>query len=142
MARLFAIATLVVCLWSAEFTWNCCAGEARAGEVNRIIKIAAQDQSVLVESGAGVLRVVHVGDSLAPYGQVQSIDQTRIVFKNAEAETLIITFINGEQMLQRVSKTGSSPHMPLVKTITNGGDGAVASEAAGAVRKAGGEEKN
>lgn len=138
MTRTIAVAMLAVCLWYASPTRGCLPGQAWAEEADRIVRIASQDQSVLIESGAGLLRVVHVGDTVAPYGEILSIDQTRVVLRNDQAETLIISIVDGEQKVQRISKVGPSPRLILQQTVNAGKAGEAADEAGGADGRAGG----
>lgn len=135
MTRMHAFAIMVVLVCAAELYLNCLPENAWADEKNQIVKIASQDQSILIKSASGVLRVVHVGDIVEPFGTIQSIYQQQVVFKNAKAETVVLLFKNGKQRLQRISKVNPSSQQPVVKTVTAGERGVAPGEASHGINR-------
>lgn len=106
------ILTLVCFIFSAASN----AGLAEDPEEEiKIIKIAAKDQSAVVQSAHGRMKVVHQGDHLKPHGKIVSIKQERIVLKNKNAETIIISFKNGKQTIQRIGKMSKTAAQPRVR---------------------------
>lgn len=124
------VVLLLVCFCPA-FAW--------AEESIRIVKIASQDQSVLIDSNDSTLRVVHVGDTVAPYGTIVSIAEEQVVFRNAKVGTAILHFVHGQQSLERVTKINPSPQRPVMRAVNAGGGSA--DEASNAIGRAGGQRK-
>lgn len=118
MNRLHAVAMVVVFVCALSLAWNRIPARAWAAETIQVIKIAHQDRSALIKVNNGALRVVHVGDSVAPYGRIEMIDKERIVFKNKKLEKNIIIVKNGKQAVEHIARINTTAR-PLEMNIRN-----------------------
>jgi hypothetical protein len=98
-------------------------GHTTESEVSiKIIKIAAEENSAVVQKANGSMMLVHVGDQLAPYGKVTAISANRIVFKSDMAEVIIVKLEKGVQRTQRIGKVGlkdAAHQSPVYRVISN-----------------------
>jgi hypothetical protein len=123
MRGIHAVAMMVGCALLLVSVWGLFANKACALETIQVIKIDAQGHSALIRTAAGTLRVIHAGEPVAPYGNVEMIDKDRIVIRNKKLEKIILTLHNGRQIIQRTGKIDAASRHPIISVTSTTGVG-------------------
>lgn len=111
---LIAVVAFFVCANQRGFAEN----------IIQVRKIDPEDRAAVVKTSDGELVIVRQGETLKPFGRVISIEEGRMIFRNKNADTVILNLVDGKQSLQRISKVTSAGRQPVLNLSAGSGVGA------------------